>query len=119
MTPRVLIPQHRFVPTPVTTLPAVERNKSKRETPRGVVFDFVPAVGFRSIEGFLVHPANAYLDVSCFMKTAASLDFLRHCSDVQWHPKNDPWQRQPTGVRCTIGAPETWISLVRLRPRRV
>ena len=32
--------------------------------------------------------------------------------------ENNPRRQRAVRGRCTIGAPEAWISLVRLRPRR-
>jgi len=29
-----------------------------------------------------------------------------------------PWQLEPPGAWCTVGAPSDWVSLVGLRPRR-
>jgi hypothetical protein len=50
---------------------------------------------------------------------AALRDFRRHDSGVRWEKKTASGGKTPAAeARCVLGAPSTWLSLVRLRPRR-
>lgn len=87
----------------------------------------IAAVGNRWIRWLYhqVKPAPAMTDLtvasaggSATSDAAAPQDFSRHDSGVQQPKRNSPRRSASTGARGAVGAPESGISLVRLRPRR-